>query len=709
MQTVTRKGLSVLLTLFLCSVVPALAQTFSIKPSGNITLCKGDSVTLEATSGFVRYLWSNRSTARTIRVGSTGTYYCAAYDKNGKLYADSVNVHVLTPQQPKLWFKPSNQTICDGDSLIVEVANTFKAYKWSTGSTGNRVVLYPKSSGYVTLLTIDSNGCKYETHVQYTVKNCSGNNSCDSLIEPWPDAVICHDHDSVILEGKSGYSQYYWNDGDRDRVKVVKKAGTYILKAIDAKGNYCYDTIEIKASQTRLTITAKPNPPEICKGDSVVLKASEGFKSYGWTTKQTSREIVVKPTTTTGYLVEAIDSLGCERKEDIKVVVKSCDDCDDLIGIGHKKVLCGDHDSIILEGKSGFASYQWNNGSKDRILVVKSKGWYVLTAKTQWGKVCVDSIYIDKGGKTLNLYSNPKHPVVCPGDKVVVEATNGFKSYWWNTGHRTDRVELYLKETKEVVVEAVDSFGCESRAVLKIVVKDTCNKKCPEIIEFWPKKVLCGDHDSISLEAKTGYKDYKWSTGTSGRHIWVKRSGWYWLDFVDDHGNKCRDSIYIGKGSSKKLEITLYPKGPYCPGDTVLAGATIGFKSYWWSKGSSTYPITGFVITKKEKLVVEAVDSNGCGARAEVVLELDTCNSSVHEILKRSIRLHPNPTENRTTLTSDLAFEKLRVVDINGRVIQTITPESTTVSIDLTGVKPGLYFIAVEKDGIQIFTRLVKQ
>ena len=83
-------------------------------------------------------------------------------------------------------------------------------------------------------------------------------------------------------------------------------------------------------------------------------------------------------------LLKAIDSFGCEYREDIKITVKSCDDCDDLLGAS-KKVLCSEKDTVVLEGKSGFKTYKWSTGSSDRVIKVTQKGWYVLTAKTQWG------------------------------------------------------------------------------------------------------------------------------------------------------------------------------------------------------------------------------------------------------------------------------------------------------------------------------------
>jgi hypothetical protein len=686
------------------SFTASQAQTFKISPNGKVNLCSGQTLTVEATSGFAKYSWNTRATTRVIKVTSAGTYYCTAADKSGKTYSDTVHVSIVNAVQPKLSISPSNRIVCLGDSLTIDVVNKFKAYEWSDKSTKPYLVLYPKTSGYVTLLVTDANGCKADTKIQYSVKTCGSTSGCDSLIGAWPDTTLCGNGDSVILEAKSGFVSYLWNNGSTSRIRVIKKSGTYTLKAKDKNGNACYDTITITGGSGKLTITSKTK--EICKGDSVQLIASEGFKRYVWTTRSTDRKIWVKPTTTTGYLVTAFDSFGCEYKEDIKITVKSCDDCDDLLGAS-KKVLCGEKDSIIIEGKSGFKTYKWSTGSGDRVIKVKKKGWYVLTATTKYGKVCKDSIYIGQGGKTLKAYTNPNPAVVCPGDKVVIEVTGGFKTYWWNTGHRYDRAELYLTKTKTVVIEALDSHGCAARVEVKITVKDTCNK-CPRIIEYWPKKTLCGTHDSISLEAKHGYKTYKWSTGETGRAIWVKKKGWYYLDFKDSSGNVCHDSIYIGAGSSKSLKIEISPGKPYCIGDTVYAKASKGFKTYGWSTGSKDR-IIEIVLTGRVKLVVEAVDSHGCEARADYVLEPDSCNSSVGELSKIFVTITPNPVQSHLNIISDRTIKNIGVMSMEGKSMLTKSVDGFTSNLNLNSLPSGLYVIRIETSSGTIHRKILKE
>ena len=682
------------------------AQKFAISPSGKINLCDGDTLTLSATAGFAKYQWSNRATTRTIKVTKGGTYACAAADKSGNVFGDTVYVNLLSPTKPQLSYNPSNRIVCAGDSLVIEVGNKFQSMIWSNGAKGNRVVIKPKASGKITLKTKDANGCSLETVIQYTVKNCSGSSSCPDIVSAYPDSILCGSRDSAILEAKSGYASYLWNDGDKNRIKTVKKAGTYILKTTDKNGNHCYDTVVIKGSSLTLKIEATSR--EICKGDSVKLIASAGFQSYKWSNGNTNRYFWDKPSKTTNYLVFAKDQYGCEYIEDMSVKVKTCDSCDDLIGAS-KMALCGDKDTVTLEGKSGYKTYKWSTGIKDRVVKVTSKGWYVLTTTDASGNTCTDSIYINKGGKTLKAYTNPNPPIVCPGDKVGIELTSGFKSYWWNTGNRGDYAYFYPTKTKEIVIEAVDSNGCESRTTVKIIVKDTCKKKCPEIIETWPRATIC-DGDSVKLLASTGYKSYKWSTGSSDRYIYVKKEGWYWVDFKDGDGNECRDSIYIKSGSTKKLDITIVPGKPWCIGDTVAAYASSGFKTYGWNISTSFNRVAVLVLEKKKtKVVVEATDSNGCDARKEIYVEADSCNSSVDQISRPTFDLTPNPASDIISVTSQTPIQEVVIYSISGEKIKTEEINDLSDYVSVSELPDGIYTLEVWFDDYVARTKFIKQ
>ncbi|MCB9241154.1 MAG: T9SS type A sorting domain-containing protein [Flavobacteriales bacterium] len=684
-------------------------KKFAISPNGTITICKGDSVKVEAPSGYVRYAWSTGSTNRFIVVGSAGTYYAGAYDSAGHTHYDSLTVHVQTPIEPKITTNPKNGTICSGDSLIIEVNHGFTDYTWNTGDTGRRVVLHPSKSGYVILEAKDSNGCGARKVIQYAVTNC-GNGQCDSLIEAWPDAHLCGDKDSVILEVRTGFKSYEWSDKKTGRARVVKDDGWYVVTVTDSSGKTCTDSIKITKSSKGITISTNPNPAVICKGDKVVIEISNDYDSIWWSTgAKHVNKITVDPKTTTNYVVEAIDPHGCEHRQEFKVTVKdSCSECDDLIGV-EKKVICGDHDTAVLEAKSGYWHYAWSTKSTDRIIRVSEPGWYYVVAIKQDSTVCVDSVLVVQGGKEIAIGANPKNATVCSGDSMELEATYGFKRYTWSVDGKqhVNGIAFLPNESKKVWVEGVDEHGCSSKAYIYVTVVD-CDS-CPHIIEPWPSSNLCG-RDSIILEAKNGYASYTWKGGKTGRVRTVKEAGWYWVEFTDSAGKECKDSVYISDESPKELKIKVYPSGEICVGDTVVISASEGFKSYAWNTGKQVR-LYEYVAEKNKELVVEATDSNGCEKRVIYKLEVDSCNHSTSRPLTmEEVRLFPNPTSGMVFIQTTMQLNGITVYDMEGRlVLHQDQLYEHQPGIDATTWRDGVYLIMLTTEKGLVHRLIIKQ
>jgi hypothetical protein len=88
------------------SVHVAHVQVNGIPPGtlgGNIAICQGESVTLDAGTGAgYTYLWNTGATSRTITVNTTGTFAVAVTTPQGCSGNDAVDVYVSPPPPPVL-------------------------------------------------------------------------------------------------------------------------------------------------------------------------------------------------------------------------------------------------------------------------------------------------------------------------------------------------------------------------------------------------------------------------------------------------------------------------------------------------------------------------------------------------------------------------------------------------------------------------------
>jgi hypothetical protein len=125
-----------------------------VMPAGPVALCDGDSVTLRAPAGFLRYTWSTGETTADIVVRAGGVYRVTVEDANGCAWTSPdvpVTVYPL-PVRP----------------VIVQLRDTLvstpeAAYQWLlegqplSGETAQRL-LFPRSGTYTVLVT-SSDGC----------------------------------------------------------------------------------------------------------------------------------------------------------------------------------------------------------------------------------------------------------------------------------------------------------------------------------------------------------------------------------------------------------------------------------------------------------------------------------------------------------------------------------------------------------------------
>ena len=139
--------------------IDSVALSTSVKPSiivqGGLTLCPGDTVTLDAGDGYTTYQWTNGFNTRTIRVAQSGSYAVYVETAAGcKGTSDSVTVRVHPlPLEPVI-----NRT---GDRL--HVVARYSTYQWLLGgsdipgaNSSTHVALQP---GLYSITITDSNGC----------------------------------------------------------------------------------------------------------------------------------------------------------------------------------------------------------------------------------------------------------------------------------------------------------------------------------------------------------------------------------------------------------------------------------------------------------------------------------------------------------------------------------------------------------------------
>lgn len=210
-----------------CSDTSA-AVTVSIYPVPNVdigpdwNLCDGDTVTLDAGTGWSSILWPDGSPMQTFDATFTGNFVVHVVDANGCEDKDSAQVTFNRP--PEVNLGPS-QVICAGTTVTLDAGTGMTSYAWTNGATTQSVTV---GAGIYNVFVIDSNGCSSTSNIVYVTLN--------PVLSP---VTISGDQTGLVATSSPNY-QWYLNgapiNGATDSVFVPDNVGTYYVEVIDPFG-----------------------------------------------------------------------------------------------------------------------------------------------------------------------------------------------------------------------------------------------------------------------------------------------------------------------------------------------------------------------------------------------------------------------------------------------------------------------------------------
>jgi gliding motility-associated-like protein len=159
--------------------------------TGDTEICYGNSSAFNTTAEFSRYLWYNGSTAPGITVSEERYVSVVTWNEYDCASKDSVYLYVYELPTVDL----GNDTVICGSNSVVVDAGDFAEYLWSTGQTGNPVILY-EGEKTVSVTVTDDHGCSASDLIHV--------NACipEELMEEITNAFTPNDdgvHDTWII------------------------------------------------------------------------------------------------------------------------------------------------------------------------------------------------------------------------------------------------------------------------------------------------------------------------------------------------------------------------------------------------------------------------------------------------------------------------------------------------------------------------------
>ncbi len=404
------------------------------------TLCTGDSILLDMSASNGTYIWQDGSSQPTFNVTQAGTYWVQVSNDCGT-DTDTITVSFAAPPTVSLG---NDTTICQGQSLLLDVTTTGATYLWQDGSN-------------TPIFIVSQTGIYW---VQLTTGGCTASDSLLVLVVDPPlvlfgsDTTLCQGQILNLTMNASGGS-YLWNNGNTTSAIQVTQSGTYWGQSINQCGT-SVDTIVVDF--TLPPVADLGSDTTLCQGGQVVLDVTGNGYTYTWQDNSTSSSITV--TQSGVYWVSVSNDCGT-----VSDTVQITFDQIPVVSLGADTTLC-DGDDLLLDVSGTGSSYTWNDGSSASQFLVQQQGtyWVTVTSGTCTGGDTINVTYnaipnVDLGSDTL----------LCDGDIITLSAGVPGGSYIWNDN--SDSSFLSVSQSGIYFVE-VFLGNCSARDTVVIDYED---------------------------------------------------------------------------------------------------------------------------------------------------------------------------------------------------------------------------------------------
>jgi len=548
--------------------------------TGNLSICPGNSTTLDAGAAFSSYIWSTSSNSSLITVSTPGNYSVTVTNAQGCTGSASVDVAASPGPEPAI---SGDAEICPGGSAQLSATGGFSSYQWSNANTGPTT--QATLGGTYTVTVTDAQGC-------------TGQASIDVIEHPAPAPAIAGpseicENGTGTLDAGAGFSSYLWSTGSGGPTLNVDAQGTYGVTVTNQFG--CIGTDDFFVGELPPPVPQITGATSFCEGSTTTLTAEGGFASYLWGNNSSGPQLTVSQPGT--YTVTVTTGLGCTGQGSISVAATPLP----------APVISGDTqfcpgESASLQGPAGFAAYAWSNAASTQNTSVNTAGNYSLTVTD--GNGC-------QGTATATVSQSPvPQPAIsgdldfCEGASTSLSAGPGFDTYAWGNGASTSAITVNAPGTYELTV--TNGFGCEGTASATVVEN---NNPAPVIQAA--ASICPGTSTELSLS--NAYAAYQWSTGGVQATAMAPGAGTYSVTVADLNGCEGTAMFSVQEYGTPQLPGGLSVE--YCQGDTATLSAPAGFAAYLWQNSSANSSIN---VNTAGAYAYTVTDNNGCTAAGSI-------------------------------------------------------------------------------------------
>ncbi|HLO72246.1 MAG TPA: T9SS type A sorting domain-containing protein [Flavipsychrobacter sp.] len=752
----------------------------NVSNSNNGPLCTGQQLNLTATSTTtgVSYKWTGpagfNSTVQNPVISSATTANSGDYIVTARLFgctAKDTTTATIVAASASTISAGGSTPICERDTLYLtaNVGTVANSYSWAGpgGFTANskdtiRANSLPAMSGDY-IFTAQYTGCTLRDTVTIEVKPQAAARTIGS------NSPVCTDNTLTLNAGSSSTGVAYTWTGPNSFVNTtsspsisgvtLSNAGRYVVTYL-LNGCVTKDSLLVTVNQSPLPVTASANTP-LCEGSTINLSStnSTGGATYSWAgpgsysaTSQNPTRINSTPAMSGDYIVTAMLSNGCIKRDTVTVLVKPMPA---NFSAGSNSPVCeGGNLQLTGNTSSTGVSFSWtgplsysSTTQNPTITGVSpsATGDYIL-AGTLNGCTMRDTVY-------ALINANPSAPTagsntpVCTGQDIqlTASAVSGATSYTWvgpggysATGQNPIRSAATSTMAGVYTVRAIRN-GCASVPANTTVAIVTAPN-----VNLYPSP-----KDSICQGATVTFVVTPSNVGVGPIYTWYRNNNpvltggtSFPTSAVNDMDefyvtvttNGVCSGTYTDTSNSIIMRVLPYLTPSVSitanPNTTVLSGTMINFTAnpvnggakptYQWTRNGAN--ITGALsnvwgastLSNNDQICVDMTSNYLCPSPKTVrsnCIKVSIESTGVANVWAGKLpSVYPNPAKDRLIIEGIEKGTKIQLNDVIGRKVIDVVSASTMVELNTAHLAAGSYMLMLYKEnGDSMGVKVVKE
>jgi len=461
-------------------------QPFNITPAGPLSICPGQSITLNVSAGNYTLgpAWSNGTIGTSTTVSTAGTYTAGATDA---CYTYTTSVTVTAAQAPSVTVTPANGSICNGQNLTISASNVNGTLQWSNGSSNSSITV--NAPGTYTATATNSCGSVSASSV-ITLSNPPSVNITPTATE------ICAGQ-SVTLNTSNVSGTLQWGNGATTPSITVNAAGSYSVTATNSCGSVT--ATQVITAGTAPAVTVNPVSTSICPGTGTTINATGVSGTLTWSNGATGNSISVNAAGS--YTATA--TTGCGTATATATVTLDPLPALSVAG-GSVQSFCSGGSITLNATVSDATSFNWNGTSPATSFTVSTAGTYVATASNNCGSVTATVTVNEIPAPSAQISPNGS-TTLCNGQSLTLTASGG-DTYSWNNGSTGASITVTAAGTYQVI--SGNSCGSDTAFI-------TVNFGGPDASFSYSGETISPANIAFN-NSSSGAVSYDWSFGDGG-------------------------------------------------------------------------------------------------------------------------------------------------------------------------------------------------